>query len=237
MWWRTPSSSEPTPNVATDGGATGDLARMRREYMHAALDERQVAIDPIAQFRAWLNEAIAAALPEATAMTLATADRHGQPSARVVLLKGFDDRGFVFYTNYESRKAQDLAANPQAALVFYWSALDRQVRIEGTVEKTSAEDSRRYFASRPLGAQLSAWASPQSAPLASREALELRVAEIGTRFAEGPVPLPPSWGGYRVRPDAIEFWQGRTDRLHDRVHYRRLPAGSERLWQIERLAP
>jgi|HubBroStandDraft_3_1064219.scaffolds.fasta_scaffold03060_3 pyridoxamine 5'-phosphate oxidase len=215
------------------------IAELRREYLHADLDERQAAADPIAQFLAWLEQAIAAELPEATAMTLATATPGGRPAARVVLLKGCDERGFVFFTNYESRKGRELAQNPWAALVFYWAALDRQVRIEGAVEKTSPAESEAYFASRPPGARLSAWASPQSSPVADRAALEAAVAEAAARFGEGPVPCPPHWGGFRVRPETVEFWQGRPNRLHDRLVYRRkddAPAG-EPGWRIERLAP
>jgi pyridoxamine 5'-phosphate oxidase len=172
-------------------------------------------------------------------MTLATAGPGGRPSARIVLLKGCDERGFVFYTNYQSRKGGELDGNPRAALVFYWAAFDRQVRVEGTVEKTSREESEAYFASRPLGARLSAAASPQSSPVPNRAALETAVAEAAARFAEGPVPLPPHWGGYRLRPDTVELWQGRPNRLHDRLVYRRTSAAGEtgEGWRIERLAP
>jgi pyridoxamine 5'-phosphate oxidase len=213
-----------------------DLGKIRREYTRAALDEHSVAADPIQQFRGWLEEALAAQLPEATAMTLATADPDGQPSARIVLLKGCDERGFVFYTNYESRKGSELTRNPRAALVFYWPALDRQVRIEGSVERTTEAESASYFTSRPRNAQLGAWASPQSAPIADREVLEGRVREVIARYGEEPVPLPPFWGGYRLVPQDIEFWQGRADRLHDRVRYRRHAPGTGS-WRIERLAP
>jgi pyridoxamine 5'-phosphate oxidase len=213
-----------------------DLEKIRREYTHDALDERQVASDPITQFRGWLEQAIAANLPEATAMALATADAAGQPSCRIVLLKGVDDRGFVFYTNYESRKGRELTANPRAALTSYWPALDRQVRVEGTVAPTTEAESKAYFASRPSAAQIGAWASPQSRPLANREDLERRFREVAARHAEGAVPLPPFWGGFRLKPHAVEFWQGRQDRLHDRVRYSR-PSASGNHWRIERLAP
>lgn len=213
-----------------------NVSDVRREYGLAGLSEAELAVDPIAQFHRWLEQARAASPEEFTAMTLATADGEGRPSARVVLLKGVDERGFVFYTNGESRKGRELLANPRAALVFYWGMLDRQVRVEGTVEPTSREESEAYFASRPLGSRLSAWASPQSRPVAGRAELERRVQEAGERFAGGPVPLPAAWGGFRVRPEAIEFWQGRPDRLHDRLLYTRT-AGGEAGWRIERLAP
>jgi len=215
------------------------ISELRREYLLAGLDERQLAPGPIAQFQAWLDQALAADLPEPTAMTLATAGPGGRPSARIVLLKGCDERGFVFYTNYQSRKGGELERNPRAALVFYWAAFDRQVRVEGTIEKTSREESEAYFASRPLGARVSAAVSPQSSPVPDRAALETAVAEAAARFGEGPVPLPPHWGGYRLRPDTVEFWQGRPNRLHDRLVYRRTSAAGEggESWRIERLAP
>jgi pyridoxamine 5'-phosphate oxidase len=214
-----------------------DLSDLRREYVHAELDEKRVASDPIVQFQLWLEQAIAAGVLEPTAMTLATADAEGRTSARIVLLKQCDERGFVFYTNYESRKARELALNPHAALLFHWPELDRQVRVEGTAEKTSQEESRAYFGTRPLRSQLSAWASRQSAPIAGRAELERAFVEAGERFGERPVPLPPFWGGYRVVAESIELWQGRRDRLHDRLRYRRLPTGSACGWSIERLSP
>jgi len=210
------------------------VADVRREYALAGLSEENLAADPIDQLRLWLDQAREAQPEDFTAMVLATADREGRPAARVVLLKGLDERGLVFYTHYESRKGQELLENPKAALVFYWSALERQVRIEGTVEKISREESAAYFDTRPLGSRLGAWASPQSRPLASRDELEELVAAAAERFADGDVPLPDDWGGYLVRPDSIEFWQGRPSRLHDRLRYERHPEGG---WRIERLAP
>lgn len=211
-----------------------NVADIRREYERTGLSEEDLASSPVEQFGRWLSEAMAVDPQEFTAMTLATADREGRPSARIVLLKGYDERGFVFYTNYESRKGREMDENPRAALVFYWSSLDRQVRIEGTIEKTSREESEAYFRSRPMGARIGAWASQQSQPLARREDLERAVRELEERFPDGEVPLPDSWGGYRVVPELFEFWQGRRSRLHDRLCYVRLPEGD---WRIERLAP
>lgn len=210
-----------------------NVSDVRREYGAAGLSEEDLATDPIAQLHLWLDQAREAYPEEFTSMTLATADRQGRPSARVVLLKGLDERGLVFYTNYDSRKGRELAENPRAALVFYWAGLDRQVRIEGTVEQTSREESEAYFISRPLGSRLGAWASPQSRPIAGRGELERRLQEAEERFG-GEVPLPGSWGGYRVRPETVEFWQGRPSRLHDRLLYSREAGGG---WRIERLAP
>jgi pyridoxamine 5'-phosphate oxidase len=213
---------------------TMKVADVRREYGRAGLSEEDLAADPIDQFQRWLDQAMAADSQEFTAMILATADGAGRPSARVVLLKGVDERGFVFYTDYGSRKGRELRENPRAALVFYWASLDRQVRVEGTVETTSRAESEAYFASRPLGSRLGAWASEQSRPLSGRAELERLWSETGERFPGGDVPLPDDWGGFRVRPEAIEFWQGRPSRLHDRLVYTLLPA---RGWKIERLAP
>jgi pyridoxamine 5'-phosphate oxidase len=210
-----------------------NVADVRREYGLAGLSEGDLAADPIEQFRRWLEQARTVDPKEFTAMTLATADREGRPSARVVLLKGVDERGFVFYTHYGSHKGRELLENPRAALVFYWPAQDRQVRVEGTVEKTSRAESEAYFASRPLGSRVGAWASPQSRRISGREELERRVREAGERFGED-VPLPPDWGGFRVHPEAIEFWQGRPSRLHDRLRY---SLDGEGHWRIERLAP
>ncbi|HXG29597.1 MAG TPA: pyridoxamine 5'-phosphate oxidase [Nevskiales bacterium] len=189
--------------------------------------------DPYRQFERWYAQALAGGLVEPTAMALATADASGRPSVRMVLLKGHDARGFVFYSNYASRKGEDLAANPYAALLWWWDRLERQVRVEGTVEKLGRAESEAYFHSRPRGAQLSALASPQSRVVPDRAALERRVAELAQLHAHGPVPLPDDWGGYRVRPDRFEFWQGRRDRLHDRLRYTRAGGG----WRLERLGP
>lgn len=209
-----------------------NIAQIRTDYKRGALDEEHADADPIRQFARWWDEAVAAEALEANAMTLATADAQGRPSARIVLLKGFDSNGFVFYTNYESRKAQELAANPRACLLFFWAELERQVRIDGDVERTSAEESDAYFASRPLASRIGAWASPQSRPIPSKAWLLARAAEMGVRHGLHPA-RPPHWGGFRVRPHAIEFWQGRPSRLHDRLLYTRSDEG----WTRTRLAP
>jgi len=211
-----------------------DLSDLRREYEQGGLAEGDLAADPIEQFRIWFAQALAVDAKDANAMTLATADREGRPSARIVLLKGVDERGFVFFTNYESEKARELAENPRAALVFYWPLLDRQVRVEGEVTRTSREESAAYFASRPLGARLGAWASRQSRPLRGREELEQALAQVEARYEGGEVPLPDFWGGYRLAPSAVELWQGRPSRLHDRFRYERSPEGS---WRVARLFP
>lgn len=205
----------------------------RKSYRRGRLESSDLDPDPLRQLEAWLRDALAAGLPEPNAMTLATADASGRVSARMVLLKGIVDGGLEFYTNYASRKARDLEANPQAAACFWWDRLERQVRLEGGVERLPTETSRAYFASRPYGSQLAAWASEQSRPVDSRATLEARFSEMRARFAEGEVPLPPTWGGYRLVPDRIEFRQGRENRLHDRVLYR--PAGDG--WDAERLYP
>lgn len=211
------------------------LADLRINYSRASLDESDVQADPLAQFDIWLGEALRAQLPEPNAMTLATADAAGRPSARIVLIKALDERGFVFFTNYDSRKGREIAENPHAALLFHWIELERQVRIEGRIEKTSAEESDRYFASRPLNSRIGAWASEQSAVLHSRAELEARETEFHARFGEHP-PRPAHWGGYRLVPDALEFWQGRPSRLHDRLRYVR-DAAAPNGWLIERLSP
>ncbi len=210
-----------------------DFAALRREYMRAGLHERDLAPDPLAQFGAWFEEALGSGVALPNAMTLATATRDGRPSAREVLLKGFDARGFVFFTNYSSRKGRELEENPRAVLHFCWKELERQVGIEGSVERVSAAESDEYFASRPLGSRLSAAISPQSEAVANREVLESKLEEASKRWRDAP-PRPPHWGGYRLAPDAFEFWQGRKDRLHDRLRYLIRAGGA---WKIERLAP
>ena len=210
-----------------------DLAALRQEYMRARLDESDVRADPMAQFQQWFDEAVEARLPMVNAMTLATASSQLRPAARIVLLKAVDRRGFVFYTDYESRKGHELAENPRAALLFYWIELEREVRVEGTVEKTSALESDEYFGTRPAGSRIAANASRQSSVVPDRQTLESRYANI-ERLHGDRAARPPSWGGYRVIPDAVEFWQGRANRLHDRLLYRK---STGELWEIVRLAP
>lgn len=208
------------------------IADIRTDYKHGALDEDHAAADPIDQFSRWWDEALRAEVLEPNAMTLATADADGKPAARTVLLKGFDAQGFVFYTNYESRKGRELAENPRASLLFFWPELERQVRIDGAVARVSAEESDAYFASRPLASRIGAWASPQSQPINSKAWLMARAAEMGLRHGLTP-DRPDHWGGFRVKPIDIEFWQGRPSRLHDRLLYQQ----DGTLWQRSRLAP
>jgi len=210
-----------------------DASRLRKEYTRAGLREGDVDPDPIVQFLEWFEKVIEADLHEPNAMILATATGEGRPSARTVLLKGYDERGFVFYTNYEGRKARELEANPLCALLFYWGELERQVRIEGRASRLSAEESDAYFLSRPRGSRLGAWASEQSRPVEDRTVLEERIKALEAEYEGREIPRPPFWGGYRVEPEVIEFWQGRENRLHDRLVYRR----DEEWWKIERLQP
>ena len=208
------------------------LSNLRQEYMRAGLSEADAHADPLVQFERWFKDALAAQLPLANAMTLATVSPGGSPDARVVLLKGVESGGFVFYTNYESRKGRQLARRPEACLVFLWAPLERQIRIEGSVEKVSPQDSDTYFSSRPVGARLSARASAQSEVVSGRSFLESETEKIKTQYGENP-PRPSHWGGYRVVPSRVEFWQGRENRLHDRLLYTR----NDSSWKIERLAP
>jgi pyridoxamine 5'-phosphate oxidase len=209
------------------------IANLRKEYLLRTLDESSVHPDPFVQFDRWFGEAMTIRSREPNAMILATATSEGKPSVRVVLMKGFDERGFLFYTNYESRKAAELRQNPSAALLFFWGELEREVRIEGLVESASREESEEYFRSRPLESQLGAWASRQSEVIADRTVLERTVAELKARYGDGPIPLPPFWGGFRLRPHMFEFWQVRPNRLHDRIRY----IHDANTWIIERLSP
>lgn len=211
-----------------------DPAASRYDHVGKGLRRTDLDSNPIRQFANWFTAAIEAGIRDVNAMSLATADRNARPSVRIVLLKSFDQEGFVFFTNYESTKGRQLEANPYAALGFYWIELDRQIRINGKVEKTSRQESRAYFHSRPLGSQLGAWASRQSEVIDARRVLDARMAEMTERFRNKRVQLPPHWGGYRLKPEIMEFWQGRQNRLHDRFRYTRLTNGS---WQIDRLAP
>ena len=218
--------SDPTPNIP---------ASLRREYMLGKpLVESDVLPDPIEQFARWFGDASEAGVVEPNAMTLATADSAGAPSARIVLLKGFDQRGFTFFSNYNSRKGRELAANPRAALVIYWHPLERQVRIEGRVDRVGREESEAYFRTRPPGAQIGAWVSQQSDVVTSRDEMERRAQQLSDEFGDKPIPLPDFWGGYRLVPTSIEFWQGRPSRLHDRLQYLRQDTGG---WTLRRLSP
>ncbi len=224
--------------ISTQTSRSVKIAELRIDYMRETLDERDVAPDPLRQFEHWFDEAVKAQVPEPNAMTLATASADGRPSARVVLLKDFDDRGFTFFTNYGSRKAREMEGRNAAALLFFWPELERQVRIEGVVGKVGSAESLAYFSIRPRLSQLGAWASPQSEPIADRADLEARFAAFETRYRDvaAGIPCPPHWGGYRLAPDVLEFWQGRPSRLHDRVRYRR-SAARHGIWTIDRLAP
>ncbi len=207
----------------------------RKSYERDALDENGIASDPLYQFTTWYDEAVAAGLPEPEAMTLSTATQEGRPSARIVLLRGYDERGFCFFSNYASQKGRELAANPYAAVTIHWVELERQVRIAGRVEKVSASESDAYFKSRPAQSRIGAWSSPQSEVIASRDTLEQFVKEYQERYPEeSAIPRPEHWGGYRVIPERIEFWQGRPSRLHDRLRFSRVEQGT---WTLERLAP
>jgi pyridoxamine 5'-phosphate oxidase len=210
------------------------IADIRKDYMLHSLSEKDVAPNPVDQFTRWWDDALNSEIEEVNAMTLATVTAEGFPAARIVLLKGYTEEGFVFFTNYESHKGKELAQNPRACLVFFWKALERQVRIEGLVEKISAAESEVYFQSRPVGSRIGAWASPQSTVISGREVIENNVAELEKKYANTPIPRPEHWGGYIVKPVNIEFWQGRSSRLHDRIFY---TAQKDLSWKIERLAP
>lgn len=240
---QTPDRAQSTPpspanRILADEARPGpDLTVMRKHYSHEGLVEEQLAPEPIGQFTRWFHEADDAGMVEPNAMVLSTADADGRPSSRTVLLKGYDRRGFVFFTNYGSRKGSELAANPYAGLLFPWIALARQVIVQGRVEKVGRDETAAYFRTRPHGSQLGAWASEQSSPVSGREVLEQRYAELERRYPEGEgVPVPPFWGGYRVVPQSVEFWQGRENRLHDRLRYVADPS-SPTGWRVERLCP
>ncbi len=224
---------------------SNEIADIRKDYKLASLEEADVAANPIDQFTRWWNEAVASQIDEVNAMTLATANVTGIPAARIVLLKGYNPNGFIFFTNYESDKGKNIAQNPHAALVFFWKELERQIRIEGTVEKVSAEESDRYFNSRPASSRIGAWASPQSAVIENRMVIEQNVERYSSIFANDSIERPDHWGGYIVKPISIEFWQGRSSRLHDRIKYTlensayntATDTRTDLNWKIERLAP
>jgi pyridoxamine-phosphate oxidase len=214
---------------------TKSIADLRKEYAQGELDEEHVDVDPLVQFQQWFDEAHASEVPEPNAMTLATADAQGRPNARVVLLKGVDNEGFVFYSNYQSQKGKELEANPNAALVFHWHELERQVRITGSIEQVAPETSDNYFHSRPAGSQRGAWASPQSQPINSKQEVWDKLAELENTYPDDNIPRPEHWGGYRLKPEVVEFWQGRPNRLHDRIVY--TWEADHQDWKLERLAP
>ena len=224
---------------------SNEIADIRKDYKLASLEEADVAANPIDQFTRWWNEAVASQIDEVNAMTLATVNAAGVPAARIVLLKGYNPNGFIFFTNYESDKGKNLAQNPNAAIVFFWKELERQIRIEGTVQKVSAEESDRYFNSRPASSRIGAWASPQSAVIENRLVIEQNVERYSSIFANDSIERPDHWGGYIVKPRSIEFWQGRSSRLHDRIKYTlensaynaATDTRSDASWKIERLAP
>ncbi len=210
------------------------IANIRKDYKLKSFTEKDANTNAIQQFSAWWDEAVNSQIDEVNAFTIATSTKDGRPSARVVLLKGFDHNGFVFFTNYQSHKGKELAYNPQAAMVFFWKELERQIRIEGVIEKVPAQESDDYFFSRPMGSQIGAWASPQSNIISSREVIEENAKKYESEFAVSAITRPPHWGGYRLQPQKIEFWQGRPNRLHDRLQYTILENGE---WKMERLAP
>ncbi len=210
------------------------IAHIRTDYKKGILDEKEVDKNPFVQFEKWFKQAVSSEIPEINAMTIATANKQGRPSARMVLLKQFDEKGFVFFTNYGSKKAKDLSENPQAALLFFWEPLERQIRIIGKAEKISAAESFEYFRTRPVDSQLGAWASQQSSEISARALLEKAFGEMVEKFKNGQIPLPPFWGGFRIVPDEFEYWQGRASRLHDRVAYKKQ---SDSSWKIVRLSP